>query len=57
MLLTLMSIMSKFSLQLSNFQYIIEIYTYIYTVYITQITNFINNIIPNEYTLKLCSIF
>ena len=30
---------------------------YIYTVYITQITNFINNIIPNEYTFKLCSIF
>ena len=30
---------------------------YIYTVYITQITNFINNIIPNEYTFKSCSIF
>ena len=25
--------------------------------YITQITNFINNIISNEYTFKLCSIF
>ena len=30
---------------------------YIYNVYITQITNFSNNISSNEYTFKLCSIF
>ena len=28
-----------------------------YDVYITQITNLINNISSNEYTFKLCSIF